>query len=125
MILEAFPGIIVCTKAFAYVIVIVRHAPSRPSMALDTKVIVTLTRQTTRTCARLDQSLRHRDTRGDLVSLHLADALIGIGAYVGLVLRVRRRLPPRCSAEQEQTSYREQRPGRVGKELNRALGVNL
>lgn len=111
MILVGVPRRAVLAKALPLEIIVGIDALPLPSaVTLDAEVVVALSCQTTRSSARLNQSLRHRDARRDLVTLHLANALIGIGTYIGLVVRIHRCLSPRGVAEQEQTGYREQRP---------------
>ena len=76
MIFIALFGIVVGPEALADVVVVLAHRPSRPSVAFDAKVVVTLRGEQTESCPAFKGSLCQRDARWNAVAEHLFDGQI-------------------------------------------------
>ena len=74
---------LISTKTFIARIVIMTDATPPPTAAtFDTKMVIALSRQLTISCTTFQQSLRQRDTSGNLMKFHLFNSQLAILVYI-------------------------------------------
>ena len=100
MVLVAFEHIVVSPEALVALVVVVVGFPSCPSVALDTEMVVALSRQFTIACGRLQYALCQCDAGRDAVLLHLFDGQVLVAVKIFLKTRVPLHLCEGCEGQQ-------------------------
>jgi hypothetical protein len=82
VVLITLVGTVVSPKALAKLIVVMIRLSSCPSMTLDAKMVVGLSRQFAASSPRFQHTLRQRDAGGNMVFKHLLDGYILVGVKI-------------------------------------------
>ena len=88
MVLITLLCIIISTETLLFGIIIFMNRPTRPSVALDTKVVIPFFHQFAVSCTTFQDTLRQGDTGRNLVAQHLLYRHVAILVDICLVTLV-------------------------------------